>query len=79
MDVHLVSNMLQQTWPLSGLDFTDCFFWDLTPFILFCLQPLQFITDKAFITAHLSQWKHIAKKNILAWKVKGQSPFSGPS
>lgn len=26
MDVHLVSNVLQQTWPLSGLDFTDCIF-----------------------------------------------------
>lgn len=50
MDVHLVSNVLQQTWPLSGLDFTDYFFWDLSPFILLCLQPLQFPVDKAFIT-----------------------------
>lgn len=53
MDAHLVRNVLQQTWPLSGLDFTDFFFffWDILPFFLFCLQPLQFPTDKAFITS----------------------------
>lgn len=35
MDVHLVSNVLQQTWPLSALDFTDCFSFGMSPH-LFC-------------------------------------------
>ena len=56
-----------------------CFFGDLTPFILFWLQLLQFPADKAFITAHLPQQKHAAKKNIQACKAKGQSPSCGPS
>lgn len=55
------------------------FFWDLTPFTLFCLQPLQFPADKAFINAHLSKQKHAAKKNIQACKAKGQTPSWGPS
>lgn len=34
-DVQLISNVLQQTWPLSGLDFTDTFWGGTSPH-LFC-------------------------------------------
>lgn len=39
--IHLVSNVLQETWPLLALGFTGPVFPDPTLFILFCAQPLQ--------------------------------------
>lgn len=66
----LVSNVLQQTWPLLALDFTSPVFPDPTPFILFCLQPPQLPADEAFITAHLPQRKQFAKKDTEAHEPK---------
>lgn len=62
-DIHLVSNVLQQNWPLAGLDFTDSIFiGDLTPFILSCFQSLKFPADKAFTTTHLSSGSRLQRK-----------------
>lgn len=68
--VRLVSNVLQQTWPLLALGFTSPVFPDPTPFILFCLQPPQLPADEAFITAHLPQRKQFAKKDTEAHEPK---------